>query len=299
MTANPRVTMAVPVYDGENYLAQALTALVEQDFADMEILVSDNASTDATPEIAADFAARDPRVRVLRQEKNIGGGRNANALLAAASGELFKWAFHDDVCAPGMVSALVAALDDDPAAVAAFPQVLRLDESGTDRGRYPEHLYVDLVGPPHERVGTLLADELWPTQFGMFRTSVVRAVGGIRVSTAGEFVMPAALAVRGRLRLVDDAVQYIREHPSRSGGERRSEAVWVDPNRPHVVFPYARKIPLVYRAVRDSARAAGLDPAERRACLRAVHRHWTLPGLRTVAGDVVRLPGDLGWVKSR
>jgi glycosyltransferase involved in cell wall biosynthesis len=299
MMAYPRVTMAVPVYNGERYLAQALTALVEQDFEDMEILVSDNASTDATPEIAADFAARDRRITVLRQDENIGGGRNSNALLDAASGELFKWAFHDDVCAPGMVSALVAALDDDSGAVAAVPQVLRLDEAGHDQGRYPEHLYVDLAGPPHERVGRLLGGLLWPVQFGLFRTSVVRAVGGIRVSTSGEFVMPTALAVRGRVRLVDEAVQHIREHAGRAGGERRSEAVWVDPNRPHVVFPYARKIPLVYRAVRDGARDAGLDQAERRACLRAVNQTWTLPGLRTVVGDVLRLPVDLGWVKSR
>ncbi|MCL2849812.1 MAG: glycosyltransferase family 2 protein [Micrococcales bacterium] len=296
---NPRVTMAVPVYNGEKYLAQALAALVEQDYADMQILVSDNASTDATAEIAADFAGRDERVTVVRQEHNIGGAHNSNVLLAAASGELFKWAYHDDVCAPGLVSALVAALDDDPGAVGAFPWVRRLDDEGTDCGPYDPQLYVDLVGPAPERVALVLKHMLWPTQFAMFRTDVVRAAGGTCVSTSGEYVLPAALAVRGRLRLVEPAVQFIREHPERAGGERRSEAVWVDPNRPHVVFPYARKIPLVYQAVRDGARDVQLAGPQRRACLRAVHRTWTLPGLRAVAGDVVRLPVDLGWFRSR
>ncbi|MCL2423269.1 MAG: glycosyltransferase family 2 protein [Micrococcales bacterium] len=298
MTANPRVTMAVPVYNGEKYLAEALTALVTQDFDDMEILISDNASTDATPEIAADFAARDQRITLVRQEKNIGGGHNSNVLMDQAKGEMFKWAYHDDVCGPGLVSALVKALDDDREAVGAFPWVRRLDEDSVDRGPYEDHLYVDLDGPAHERVALVLKGMLWPTQFGLFRTEVVRAAGGTCVSTSGEYVLPAALAVRGRLRLVSDAVQHIREHTERAGGERVSEAVWVDPNRPHVVFPYARKIPLVYQAVRDGAREVGLDAAERRACLRAVHRTWTLPGLRAVAGDVVRLPVDLGWVKS-
>ncbi|MCL2455001.1 MAG: glycosyltransferase family 2 protein [Micrococcales bacterium] len=295
MTASPRVTIGVPVYNGERYLAEALTSLVEQDFQDMEILVSDNASDDATVRIAEEFAARDPRVVVVRQEKNIGGAHNSNVLMDAARGEYFKWAYHDDRCAPGMVSALVAQLDADPDAVAACPTVMKIDEDGTDLGRWDERLYVDLVGPAHERLAQVLRHRIWPVQFGMFRTSAVRAAGGVYVSTAGEYVLPAAIAVRGNVRLVPEAVQQIRHHVDRSGGERRSEAVWVDPNRPHVAFPYSRKIPLVRRAVLD----AGLDRAERRRCLRVVFRDWTLPGVQTVVGDLIRLPLDLGWVRPR
>ena len=80
MTQSPRISIGMPVYNGESYLAQALDCFLVQTFDDFEILISDNASTDRTGEIAEDYASCDPRVRYFRQDRNIGAGPNHNQI---------------------------------------------------------------------------------------------------------------------------------------------------------------------------------------------------------------------------
>ena len=59
----PRVSIAVPVYNGERYLRESLDGLLAQTFTDFELVIADNASTDGTETICREYAARDPRVR--------------------------------------------------------------------------------------------------------------------------------------------------------------------------------------------------------------------------------------------
>ena len=96
----PRVTVGLPVRNGENFLAETLRCFLGQTFTDFEIVVSDNASTDGTADICREFAARDPRIRYLRQGANIGAAANYNAVAEAARGELFTWTAHDDLRTP-------------------------------------------------------------------------------------------------------------------------------------------------------------------------------------------------------
>src|SRR5919112_5909956 len=104
MTARPRVTIGLPVYNGERFLEQALDGLLAQTFTDFELIISDNASTDRTPEICQAYAARDSRIRYVRQPENIGAGPNHNILVPMARGEYFKWASHDDLYDPDLVA---------------------------------------------------------------------------------------------------------------------------------------------------------------------------------------------------
>ena len=116
----PRVSIGLPVYNGERFLARAIDSLLAQDFVDFELVISDNASTDGTGEISRDYAARDPRIRYHRNERNIGAVGNFNRTLDLASGEYFKWAAHDDWCAPQFLGRCVEVLDDDPSTVLCF-----------------------------------------------------------------------------------------------------------------------------------------------------------------------------------
>src|SRR5215212_2547350 len=99
----PQVSLGVPVYNGEKYLAEALESLLQQDYADFEIIISDNASTDGTEEICRNFAGRDKRIRYYRNETNIGASPNYNRTFELARGRYFKWCAHDDVCLPAFV----------------------------------------------------------------------------------------------------------------------------------------------------------------------------------------------------
>ena len=105
------MTVGLAVYNGENFLADALRSLVEQDYRDMEILIGDNASTDGTLAICDRFAERDARIRIVRSDENRGLSWNHNRLLPEARGEYFKWAAHDDRYQPSFVSRCVRVLD--------------------------------------------------------------------------------------------------------------------------------------------------------------------------------------------
>ena len=97
----PRVSIGLPVYNGERYLPQALDAILSQTFEDFELIISDNASTDSTQDICKSYAANDARVKYFRNSSNIGISRNFNRVFELSSGgEYFKWCAHDDLMAP-------------------------------------------------------------------------------------------------------------------------------------------------------------------------------------------------------
>ena len=126
----PRVSIGLPVYNGERYLQQAIDSLLAQTFSDFELILLDNASTDGTRAICEAAAARDPRVRYLREPVNTGGIRNHNRTVELSRGEYFKWAAHDDIYAETFVEMCVAHLDSSPATVIAFTQSEFIDEHG-------------------------------------------------------------------------------------------------------------------------------------------------------------------------
>ena len=118
----PTLTVGVPVYNGAKYLTAAVESVLAQSFDDFELIISDNASTDATEAISRGFAASDRRVTYRRNVKNVGLSGNLNLLVPLARGRLFKWATADDVLRPGYLERCVAALDADPSVVLAYPK---------------------------------------------------------------------------------------------------------------------------------------------------------------------------------
>src|SRR3954467_5074495 len=95
-TKGPRLTVGLPTYNGEDYLASALDSLLAQTFTDFELIISDNASTDATESICREYAAKDARIRYIRQEKNRGAASNFRFVLDKSGGKYFMWAACDD-----------------------------------------------------------------------------------------------------------------------------------------------------------------------------------------------------------
>ena len=133
MSAAPRVAFAVPVYNGAAFLDQALGALRAQTETRWTAVVTDNASTDATPEIARRAAAADGRIRYVRNDANLGANANFNRSMALAveTGAPFvKWAAHDDRPHPGYLAACLAALEARPDAVGAHTAIRLVDGDG-------------------------------------------------------------------------------------------------------------------------------------------------------------------------
>lgn len=96
----PKVSIGVPVYNGALTLKSTLDSLLKQSFADFEIVISDNASTDETADICKSYMARDVRVRYIRQSENIGAGLNFKFVLDQARAPYFMWSACDDSRSP-------------------------------------------------------------------------------------------------------------------------------------------------------------------------------------------------------
>ena len=107
----PRVSIGLTVFNSERYLDESIQSLLSQTFQDFELIISDNASTDRTKDIALTYAARDHRVRYVRNRMNIGVAGNFNQVFRLSSGEFFKWAAYDDLCAPDFLFRCVEVLD--------------------------------------------------------------------------------------------------------------------------------------------------------------------------------------------
>jgi cellulose synthase/poly-beta-1,6-N-acetylglucosamine synthase-like glycosyltransferase len=133
----PSVTIGIPIYNGDQYLVQALDSITTQTYEQLEILVYDNCSTDTSPDIIARFAAKDKRIIVKRHDANIGGLNNFRATLVDARHELFMWAAHDDIWPCDFVASAVKCMQSDPSAVLVNTETVLIDQSGCQLSGWP------------------------------------------------------------------------------------------------------------------------------------------------------------------
>jgi glycosyltransferase involved in cell wall biosynthesis len=183
----PVVSALVPAYRAEAFLGRTLEALAAQTYPHLEILVADDASPDATLEVARSFARDRDDVTVLEREANLGWLRNTNDLMERARGELMFFAFHDDLVEPTYVERLVTALEAHPNAVLAYSDMTVTETSGERH----THTFRLVEGRSSAACrGWVMAarpHEWWVPNRGVFRATAFRAVGGIHPNAAGEF----------------------------------------------------------------------------------------------------------------
>ena len=282
------VTVGMPVYNGERYVAEALGSLLAQDHEPLEIVVADNASTDATLERCRDVAAGDGRVRFLTSDRNRGAAWNYNRLVAEARGPYFKWAAADDVCRPAFVSACVRALEEaGPRTVIAFPRSDLIDEGGEHIRAVDDAALAVGQATPHQRVARLLANRFeWHPVFGVMRTAVTRTTRLIGPYVASDIVFLAEMALRGRFVQVPETLflrRYHAERPLVASLRFEDQARWFDTSGGGgASFPQANVALELLRAVRRS----GLPAGETARCAAAAARSYILPHWRHVGGEV-------------
>src|ERR1700761_38911 len=109
MNSKPLLSIGLFVYNGERYIREAIDSFLSQTFTDFELIISDNASTDATEQICLDYAAKDSRVRYSRNPRNMGAGWNVRRVAELATGKYFRWAACDDRCEPDLLRTCVEA----------------------------------------------------------------------------------------------------------------------------------------------------------------------------------------------
>lgn len=219
----PVVSIGVPVYNGGRHLEQALNSLCAQTFPDLEIIISDNASTDDTQAICRKFLDADRRIRYLRQPRNIGAPRNFSSLVREARGQYFKWASAHDYCSEIFVEKCLEALQNDPSAVLSFGMTrLVADETGVTT-EYDGDIEV-LDEKPSDRFRRVCRSlQLNNAQCGLLRLDVLRKTGLDRPYQGGDLVLMAELALYGGFKRVPSAV-FFRRMGARSLSARLSAA---------------------------------------------------------------------------
>ena len=215
MSTAPRLTIGLPVYNGEQYLAESIDALLGQTYQDFELIISDNASTDGTAEICQRYAQQDSRVRYIRQPVNIGLAPNHNAVVEQARGELFKWAASDDLYACELVERCVDALDQYPDVVLAHSWSARIDGSGSVTHAYKYPLTTSAPQAP-ERFRSLLFGSGGDDDYGVIRTDVLRRTAMKESYHHADRTIIAELALYGRFYQIPDWLYFRRDHPQRA-----------------------------------------------------------------------------------
>ncbi len=253
MKENPRLSIGLPVYNGENYIAAALDSLLRQSFTDFELIICDNASTDRTAEICRVFGTSDQRIHYHRNDTNIGAAGNYNRTLELARGEYFKWASHDDVCRPEFLEKCIAVLDTQPDVVLCHSQSEGIGTRGEVKGYYGKELaFVDSL--PAQRLWRVISQpHVCIAVFGVMRRDTL-----LQTIRHGDWVgadrnLLAELSLDGKIELLPEFLFQRREHPEASIHKYEDESqrlAWFDPKLEGTVsFPTWRRLQEYMRAV--------------------------------------------------
>ncbi|MGH3903807.1 MAG: glycosyltransferase family 2 protein [Pseudonocardiaceae bacterium] len=271
MTAVPRLSVGLPVYNGEQYLSEALDALLGQSYEDFELIISDNASTDGTPDICRRYLAQDLRIRYVRQPRNIGAAPNHNFVFRQARGELFKWASHDDLYGRDLLLRCVEALDAHPHVVLSHAWTAMIDGSGniTRTPTYPlatDSLYAA------ERFRSMLFVDGGDDIYGVIRADVLRRIAPHDSYHHADRTLVAEIGLHGPFYQVPDWLYFRRDHPDRAERARptkRARCANLDPRRAdRLRHPTVRLLADYVWGFVAAVRHSRLSPADRRLCYR-------------------------------
>lgn len=268
MGREPRVTIGLPVFNGENYLGLAIDSLLKQTFEDFELIICDNASTDGTEEICRSVVG-DPRVRYVRQASNLGATANYNHAFSLGTAPLFRWAAHDDLWRPTHLEKSVEAFDAHPEAVLTYTGTIDIDPEGNEIREWDPMPGYESSDPADRFEAALTMKETFPI-FALMRRDVLIGTQLHPWYAGSDRALIAEMALLGPFVEVRELLFLHRQHPQRSirtARNRRERLMWWDPNRvDRLILPHSLLIRDYIRAVRK----APLTSAERRQCWRLI-----------------------------
>ena len=279
----PKVSIGMPVYNGERFLGEALDSMLSQTYSDFELIISDNASTDNTDEICISYAKKDKRIRYYRNEKNLGAAWNYNRVFILSKGEYFKWATHDDICNSNFLCRCVKILDEKPSAILSFSKTVIIDENGNRVKIYDDKLNLNSPDPVRRFKGFIFrsAGEC-NAVFGLIRSSLLEKTPLIGNYNGSDIILLANLALLGKFYEISEELFYRRDHPGTSGRANPTaskEAAWFDPmKKSKIVFPTWRRLLEYIRIIVRSE----LILFEKGCCLMHMVRPvwWSIPELK-------------------
>jgi glycosyltransferase involved in cell wall biosynthesis len=212
----PRVSIGIPVFNGEDYLAIAINSCLEQTFTQFEIVISDNASTDGTERICREYAARDNRIRYFRANVNKGAAWNFRRVFELARGDFFMWACYDDLFAKEYVERCLKILETQPSVVLCYSRTVLIDGNGQRINLYRDKFALNSAKPSARFCEIVEKLELCNVLYGLMRSRVLALTPVHGNYVASDIPLLAELALHGQFYEIPEYLFYRRIHPKGS-----------------------------------------------------------------------------------
>lgn len=262
--AIPRVGIGMPVYNGERYLEETITATLSQTFEDFELIIADNASTDRTEQICKDFAAKDPRIKYIRNPKNLGASKNYTACFEPSRSEYFRWANADDLPEAELLEKCIKVLDENPDTVLVYGKTKVIDENGKFLDFYDDNLDLRDTSASDRFVRCLENIGLSNILYGLMRRECLAHTALMGNYLASDINLIAELTLYGKYQEIPDYLFSRRMHPDCSSWDRededRQKNFW-DPSKQKLLMQAWRSTYEYFKAVKN----APVSLAEKRA----------------------------------
>ena len=286
-SGNPLVSVGLPVYNGEDYIESAVDSILSQTFTDFELIISDNASTDATESICRKYAKDDARVRYVRTPDNRGAMWNFNEVFRHARGEYYKPASHDDLHAPQFLERCLDVYGEAPSSVVlVYPKTVLIDGIGEKIEDYEDRLDLRGVVPSDRLCRYLRNVRLINAQFGLHRRVAYASTRRLQHFVSADTILMAELALRGEIWELPERLFYRRDHAGRSEHAHSSYddlLEWYDPTQRGKLV--GRRSKLFIELFKAIGRAP-LPTSERLRCLRVALEEWGPRYGRVVGGEL-------------
>ncbi|MGH8615564.1 MAG: glycosyltransferase family 2 protein [Gammaproteobacteria bacterium] len=198
VTDSPRVSVGMPVYNGAPYIKEAIDSILSQSFDDLELIISDNASTDATEGICRACAALDPRVRYVRNARNLGASDNYNAVCRLSTGQYFKWASSNDLCAESFILDCAEILDRHSEVVLCYPRTKLFATGVAQAIEYEDELDLKSENPVARFFCVYSRMRLNNIMNGLIRAAVLTKTPLIKSFFSSDVCLMAELALYGK-----------------------------------------------------------------------------------------------------
>lgn len=221
---DPLVTVGMPIRNGMPLLPEALASVTGQSYGNLEIVISDNGSSDGSWEYCCKVAAGDPRIQLFRQVPELTAWQNFRYVLQAARGDLFAWAAHDDWRSPNYVSELAAAIQAKPGAVLAYSNLVQVEGVSGDEKSFPQESVFDIQNLSTLKRLRLLAPAHCAETYGLFRRAELQTYPWLDIDFAPDVPLLIYMSLRGDIVKARDATFYQRMGASPKSAKARALA---------------------------------------------------------------------------
>lgn len=205
-----KVAIGLPVYNGEKWLPSTLESILDQTYDDFDLLISDNASTDATRSICQELALRDDRIRYVQNERNVGVFGNFDLAFHRTNSKYFKWCAVGDAWDKHYIEKAVEVLDRDESVVLVHSRATTLGHATIDPRMMTARLHLVQDDPTERYREYLINVRLNNIMFGLIRSDQLRRTALNRVFHASDVCMIAELALRGKFVEIPEVLFYRR-----------------------------------------------------------------------------------------